>query len=638
MPQVEPSGRSIRSPADLSGTRHIVDALSWSAGRVLDLLANERDEGDEDEPWGPSASDDPLAYRNWTTERASHGAARAATLPSTGPLMSVLIVVPDGPCESRAARAVGPSVRSVCEQRYLDWEVCVCCGPGTEDLVRSAVRDAHGIGSDRRTKVAVGKAGGAWQAADVALGSVGGEHVAFLRAGDTLDPDALSEAAAVVGSDPRADVVYSDHDSIDETGMLSDPRFKPDWSPEMLLSYPYTGDLLVVRRGLAESVGLFRRGTEGSELYDLVLRATERARNVVHVPRVLYHRLRPSEDVDSEDVDSDEHSPGAVRIRVLQDALSRRGIEGRVEPAAFPGAQHVRRALRTDAKVAIVIPFRDQAAATVRCLESLAVSPGYDNFEVVVVDNASTDPETFALKRRLTALGYLVVDYPGAFNWSAVNNLGASSCESEFLLFLNNDVEASSPGWLAALMELGQLEEVGVVGARLVMRDGRVQHAGVVLGLESVAGHPFSGLAQGERGYSDWDALVRPYSAMTGACLLTRRAVFESLDGFDEELHVVYNDTDYCMRAVDAGYSVIYTPHARFVHDESTSRGVSGSTTDLRYFLAKWGRERIRSDPFYNPNLGRFAPWCPLRALDEDEHWEQRLDELAADAPRSPGR
>ncbi|MHB8594936.1 MAG: glycosyltransferase family 2 protein, partial [Acidimicrobiales bacterium] len=314
--------------------------------------------------------------------------------------------------------------------------------------------------------------------------------------------------------------------------------------------------------------------------------------------------------------------------RVVEDAVARRGIDGAVETGPFPGAYHVRRRVQGRPRVTLIIPFRDQAALTARCLASLDADPGYDNYELVLVDNGSTEPETMALRDRLGAPGIRVLEYPGTFNWSVVNNLAAAAGSGELLLFMNNDVEASRPGWLHALVELAQRPDVGAVGARLLFPNGVVQHAGVTLGINGIAGHLFMGMPGGETSYFGWDRVVRPYSAVTGACMMTRRDVFESVGGFDEELTVALNDVDYCMRVVDAGYAVLYTPHAQMTHHESVSRGMSGLLYDSRYFLRKWDRKRIAEDPYYNRNLGLFATWCPLRWFDEPEQWEKAIDEL----------
>ena len=272
--------------------------------------------------------------------------------------------------------------------------------------------------------------------------------------------------------------------------------------------------------------------------------------------------------------------------------------------------------------MAVIIPFRDQAALTVSCLSSLEEDPGYPISEVVLIDNGSTEPETRELRRRLEdRAATRVIDYPGAFNWAAINNEAAATCDADMLLFLNNDIEATCEGWLRALVEQAQRPEVGAVGARLIYPDGKLQHAGVVLGLGGLASHLFIGMPKDQNGYFHWDAVVRRYSAVTAACMLVRRSVFEELGGFDETFAVGFNDVDFCIRLGRAGYRVLFTPHAELTHYESVSRGLSGFYDDYQEFLRRWTEVLREGDPYYDPNLSRLDHWCSLRPPDEDEKW-----------------
>jgi len=322
---------------------------------------------------------------------------------------------------------------------------------------------------------------------------------------------------------------------------------------------------------------------------------------------------------------------------VLEDALVRRGIEGVVESGPFQGAYHARRSIHGSPTVSVIIPYRDQASLTVSCLESLNRDPGYDVTEVVLINNGSIEPETRALRQQLDERpNTRVLDYPGAFNWAAINNFAAATCKTDMLLFLNNDIEATSPGWLHALVELGQRPEIGAVGARLIYPDGSLQHAGVVLGLGGVASHIFIGMPKGIRGYFSWDGVVRGYSALTAACMLVRRSVFEEMGGFDEAFAVAFNDVDFCIRLGQRGYRLLYTPHAELTHYESVSRGLSGYARDYQEFLPRW-IDHLRQDPSYNPNLGRLQPWCPLRPPEEDEEWYSLVAGLIEGVPLEDG-
>ncbi|MGH9028318.1 MAG: glycosyltransferase family 2 protein, partial [Acidimicrobiales bacterium] len=369
---------------------------------------------------------------------------------------------------------------------------------------------------------------------------------------------------------------------------------------------------------------------DGSQDFDVMLRTTERARTIVHIPRLLYH-WRAVAGSAAGDTNA---KPWAYRAskRVMEDTVRRRGLDATVESTKVPGMYHLRRRVADGPRVVVIIPFRDQAAMTARCLSSLSVSPGYENFEVLLVDNGSTEPEAIALVDRARRRSIRVLDHPGEFNWSVINNVAAGESDADLLLFMNNDIEATGSGWMKALVELAQVPEVGAVGAKLVFPDGILQHGGIVVGMGGIAGHLFCGMPPGGIGYLGWAQVIRPCSAVTGACMMTRKEVFDELGGFDEELEVAFNDVDYCMRLNDSGYRVLYTPLAELVHDESVTRGLSGYVHDVNHFLRKWSRDRLRRDPFYNPNLTLFHPWCSLRPPEEAAEWEERVDMLTGAA------
>ncbi len=627
MPHDAGSGALDSSPGPTGGTHSAEELLRLAiedAARLRDALDAQVAPGPTRPRWGIDASADPVAYRSWIPTRPTRG----SPLPSAGPRISV--VVPVYRPEMRLLRRCVDSVRA---QGYRDWELCLCDDGSGDRRVTSYLRRLRRTSAFWRhgaVRVAVrSQNGGIARATNGAVEIATGAYVAFVDQDDELAPDALAAVAHAIAGRPDADIVYSDEDKIDVEGLPFEPHFKPDWAPDLLLSFPYLGHLLVVRRELLAEVGGLRSEFDGSQDYDLMLRATEASGRIVHVPEVLYHwRAIPGSAAGDPAAKPWGHDASR---RALEAAVVRRGLDASVEDTGFaPGWYHLRRRVRGRPAVSIVIPFRDQAAMTARCIASLDLDPRHDPYELVLVDNGSVEPETVALRRRLEAQGARVLEHPAAFNWSAINNLAAAQCDGELLLFLNNDIEATSPGWLNALVELAQEPEVGVVGSRLTFPDGTVQHAGIVLGLGGIAGHVLAGLPPGQHGYFAWDAVVRPYSAVTGACMMSRREVFEALGGFDETLDVAFGDVDYCMRVVDAGLRVLYTPHSTLVHHESVSRGMSGWTGDVGRFLAKWGRERFWADPLYNPNLDLFASWCPLRTPGERSVWDAVVDRYAA--------
>jgi len=605
----------------------VPEALVSALGHVALRLAEETLPDEVSEPdrlaWGRHAALYPPEYWHWLHLHQLQKADRVdlRTLPTRGPLISVVV-----PVFRPSHWYFRECVQSVVRQTYRSWELCLC-DDGSGDPELTAMMEELAVGDPRIKVMAMGENGGISRATNRALEAASGVFVALLDHDDLLHPEALAELAAVMVGVDDADVVYTDEDKYDELDRPFQPHFKPDWSPDLLLAYPYLGHLTAVRRSLLVEVGGFRPEFDGSQDFDLMLRATERARKVAHIPRVLYH-WRVVAGSAAGDSEAKPWAHAASR-RVVEDALVRRGIDGTVEGGPFLGAYAVRRRVRGAPSVSVIIPFRDQAGLTALCLDSLERAPGYPITEVVLVDNGSSEPETTALRRRLADRpATRVLDYPGPFNWPAINNMAAETCNTDMLLFLNNDIEASSEGWLHAMVEQAQRPEIGAVGARLLYPNGKVQHAGVVLGLGGVAGHLFAGLPEHEIGYFGWDQVTREVSAVTAACMLVRRHVFEELNGFDELFAVGFNDVDFCIRLRRADYQILYNPHAQLIHYESVSRGYSGFHRDYEEFLARWTEVLRSGDPFYNPNLGRLEPWCPLRPVDEDEQWLQLVGGL----------
>jgi len=621
-------------------------ALGWVAERLAETmlpgepptfeqLERQLDKLREQLEWGPDAASSKSNYWHWKhlwhVERMEHPERfPPEDLPTEGPLLSIVV-----PVYRPSLWYFEECVLSVINQTYRHWELCLCDdGSGDSELTR--MMEAFAAQDPRIKALALGENGGISRATNRALEEAGGEFVVLLDHDDLLEATALAEIAEVVMAEPEADVIYSDEDKLDGVDRPYQPHFKPDWDPDLLLSYPYLGHVTAIRRHVITQVGGFRPEFDGSQDFDMMLRATEHARQVVHIPKVLYHwRVVAGSAAGDEDAKPWAH---AASRRALADAVARRGIDGRVDGGPFLGAYHVRREVAGSPTVSVIIPFRDQAAMTVSCLESLERAPGYPITEVVLVDNGSIEPETRELRRRLADRpATRVLDYAGAFNWAAINNVAAATCHTDMLLFLNNDIVASSNGWLHALVELGQRPEVGAVGARLVYPDGKVQHAGVVLGMQGIASHLFNGLRGDWNGYMGWDKVVRAYSALTGACLLVRREVFEEFGGFDAGYPVAFNDLDFCIRLGQAGYRLLYTPHAELTHYESVSRGQSGYSVDFQLFLSRWWDLLQRDDPCFNRNLGRYAPWCSLREPGEDQQWRDEMSGLVPAKPAEAG-
>lgn len=520
-------------------------------------------------------------------------------------------------------------VESVIAQTYPDWELCVADGGSTgpdvarimEDYARRDPRVRF-----RRLPTNLGIAGNSNEAAALATG----DFVALLDHDDTLAPFALYELVEAINRHPDADFLYSDEDKIDAAGACrSQPHFKPDWSPDTLRSHNYICHLSCFRRDLWGRLGGFGSGFDGSQDYDLILRATELSRRVVHIPKVLYH-WRMHEASCASAPEAKLYAYDSAR-KALRAHLERVGLAGEVRNGRTLGVYEVRYQLPRRPLVSVIIPNRDNSELLERCLASLAAST-YDCYEVVIVENGSRDPRTFACYERAEATGKVrVVRWEGEFNYSGVNNLGASQAQGEVLLFLNNDVEAINADWLERMLEYALRPDVGAVGAKLYYPDDTVQHGGVIVGLGGIAGHPHVHWPRGDYGYFGRLIITQNLSAVTAACLMMRREVFDQIGGLDERYAVAFNDVELCVRIRKAGYLVVWTPFAELYHRESVTRGADDTpeklarfVREVQMFATEWADVLTAGDPYYNPNLTlqrpdfspRLAPEGPWRLAD----------------------
>jgi O-antigen biosynthesis protein len=437
---------------------------------------------------------------------------------------------------------------------------------------------------------------------DVSL--LDGEFIGFLKAGDELAPDALYEVASLLRTNPSADLIYSDEDSLDALGNRFRPFFKPNWSPDLLLSMNYISDFLVVRRELYDSVGGLRSEFKDSQQYDLVLRLIERTDRIFHIPRVLYHRRidssassRRTEVVKKHDSD----------MQAVCAHLKQRLVKATVEDHGDDLPWRVRYEVSESPKVTLIIPTGSRIELLRTCLESVVTKTSYRPFDIIVADNSkgtSVRELLASFSKARTKIHYLdQLNRP--FNFSAINNAAARETSSPLVLFLNDDTEVIEAEWLTALVEYGQRPEVGVVGAKLLYPFGLVQHAGMILGINGTSGHAFKYLPADSKAYFGLLQVVRNCSAVTAACMLTKRDLFLRLGGFNQvELGLAFQDPDYCLRVNQAGFFVVYTPYAVLLHNESASRGFSVRPAEVRYMQQKWP-DLLAHDPYYNPNLTR---------------------------------
>jgi GT2 family glycosyltransferase len=520
------------------------------------------------------------------------------------PLISVVVATYNTP--ERYLRAM---LESVFAQAYERWELCIADDASSMPEVAAVLREY--AARDSRVRVLFRTENGhISRATNSALSLASGEFVAFVDHDDLLSPDALYEIAAALARRPETDILYSDEDKIDDAGNFSEPHFKPDWCPESFLSRMYVGHLLVCRRTALEAAGAFRSDFDGSQDYDLVLRLSERTERIVHIPRVLYHwRVHAASTAAAASVKS--YARGAAE-RALNAALERRGEIGRIEALPdSPGVYGVRFEIGQVRRVSVIVPTRDHGAEVERCLKAALGHTAYPDLEVILVDNGSTDVTSLELFTALAAadrrITVLRLDEP--FNFSKLNNQAVARSSGEYLLFLNNDTEPISEGWIESLVEYAQRPSIGAVGALLLYRDDTVQHAGVVLGLGGVAGHSHKHFPAGAPGYFYMLRAVNNYSAVTAACMMVRREVFERAGRFDESLAVAFNDVDFCLRVREAGFRNVYLPHVVLYHDESKSRGPETQPGSVERFRGEIETMKQRwpvlalGDPCYNPNL-----------------------------------
>lgn len=501
-----------------------------------------------------------------------------------------------------------PMVQSVLNQTYDNWELCIADG-STDEATKQYLKEL--AQSDKRIKMTfLEKNYGIAGNTNKALELSSGEYLALLDHDDTLAPFALYEVVKAINNNPAADVIYSDEDKLTFDGKLrANPHFKPDWSPDNLMSYNYITHLLVTKMSLLKSVGLIREGFEGAQDFDLVLRLTEKAKGIVHIPKILYH-WREHDNSTAKNADSKTYVTFSTQ-RAVADTLRRRGIEGRVFGGPFFGTARVVYAIEDTPLVSIIIPTKDEVKTLKTCISSITNRTTWPNYEIIIVDTGSREEKTRQYYQALRPKSNItVLNWDKPFNFSAVNNFAAKSAQGEYLLFLNNDIEVQSAEWVEAMLEFCQRRDVGAVGAKLFYPDFTIQHGGVFLGIGGVAGHSHKSFPRHSEGYYGRLAVPNNLSAVTAACLMVPTKVFKEIGGFDEGYPLAFNDIDLCLKIREKGYLIVWTPYAQLVHYESKTRGYEDTPEkqqrfkmEIDRFVGKWQPWLDKGDPYYNPNL-----------------------------------
>jgi len=509
------------------------------------------------------------------------------------------------------------AIESVVKQSYANWELCICDDCSSDQQVR-AVLERLAEGETRIKVHYAAERGGISRATNAAWRLASGDFLALLDHDDKLAPDALAYICEAVNQNPESDFLYSDEDKIDAHGKRYDPFFKPDWSPDLLLAENYVCHMLVLRKDLAGKLGGLNPAFDGSQDYDLILRAAEQAGKIQHIPRVLYH-WRAGATSTASRTQNKRYAADAAR-RALQEYCDRSRQGGTVEQGAVPGRWRVRYPVQAGTQVSIIIPSGGKAEILRTNLDSIFAKTAYPDYEVVIIDNSTKSDAVAELVNQYQAkrgnLRY--IDWRNkTFNFSAINNEAARQCDSPLLLFLNDDTSVIEADWLDAMVELANRPEVGAVGAKLLYPNGLIQHAGVVMGLYENCGHAFKGLNGAVRHYFDLSDVVRNVSAVTAACMMVKASAFRQAGGFDEtQFPVAFNDVDLCLKMGRCGYRVLYTPHAVLYHHESISKTLKHMiphAEEVAAMKAKWDAV-IGHDPYYNPNLTRASEDYSLRA------------------------
>ena len=504
-------------------------------------------------------------------------------------------------------------IDSVRAQSYPHWELCIADDKSSKPHVRRVLTEYQK--KDDRIKVVFRTQNGhISRASNSALNLCSGTYVALLDHDDSLPEHALFFMALAIIEHPEAQIFYSDEDKIDINGKRSEPHFKSDWNPDLFYSQNYVSHLGVYKRELLNTIGGFRTGVEGSQDQDLLLRSLPhvKAEQIVHIPKILYHwrTLEGSTAMAS----GEKTYTTDAGIKALNDYFEKNGPAGiKVEAGLVPNTYRVRWPIPNPAPlVSLLIPTRDRKTITEVAVRSILNKTTYPNYEIIILDNGSTEPETLewfgAIQQEDPRVQVLRYDHP--FNYSAINNFGAKHAKGSLIGLINNDVEVINPAWLTEMVSQALREDIGCVGAKLYYSNDTIQHAGVIIGIGGVGGHSHKYFGGNQHGYFSRLKLIQTVSGVTAACLIVRKSVYDEVGGLDEvNLKVAFNDVDFCLKVREAGYRNLWTPYAELYHHESISRGTEDSPEkqarfrrEVEFMQSKWG-DTLKLDPFYSPNL-----------------------------------
>lgn len=500
------------------------------------------------------------------------------------------------------------------EQTYKNFEICLADGSEEENSnLKQYIND------DRVKYKFLNSNKGISENTNEAIKMATGDYIGFLDHDDLLSKDALFEVVKTINDKNEPDFIYSDEDKIDEKYERFEPYFKPDFSPETLECNNYITHFVVVKRSLLNEVGLLNSKFNGAQDFDFVLRATEKANQIVHISKILYHwRVHKSSTANVADSKPYAYEAG---VEVIKSHLKRTNKKGKVEfGQEVPGIYKIEYEVKGNPKVSILIPNKDHIELLKQCINSILKLTTYDNYEIVIIENNSEKEETFKYYTEISKNDKVrVIDYtktlkknePREFNYSKIINFGVKKVNGDFILQLNNDTKLLTPNWLELFIGYAQEKEIGAVGAKLYYEDKTLQHAGIIIGLSGIAGNALVNLPFGKHAYFGREAATRNVSAVTGACLFARRELYNEVGYMEEEkFKVAFNDVDFCLKLLQKGYRIVYNPYIELIHYESKTRGYEYSKKqeerfekEANNFKEKWKEVLEKGDPYYNKNF-----------------------------------
>ena len=573
------------------GKKHGLKALLLKSRHKLQGLDNDYDYGE---------------WYELTRPKEEELAAQRETRFSYEPLLS--IVIPAYRTPEKYLREMLDSVR---RQSYQNWELCLSDGSGedspiTEILKEYTKKDSRIQVKNNKKQLHIS------DNTNVALDMATGDYIAFMDHDDLLTPDALYECVAELNEYPDTELIYTDEDKITMDGEeYFFPHFKSDFNLDMLCTTNYFCHLVVVKKELYQAAGKLNGEYDGAQDYDFVLRCVEKTDKIRHIPKILYHwRACEGSTAGSADNKSYIVDAGAKAVRAH---YRRMGIEAEVIPTKYPGMYRTKYPVKQTPKISIIIPNKDHTDDLIKCLRSIREKNTYENIEILIVENNSQKKRTFKDYRRIMYEDsrVKVLYWKGeGFNYPEINQYGVDHAAGEYLLFLNNDTEMIGSDCIKEMLSYCMREDVGAVGARMYYEDGTLQHGGVIIGLGGVAGHAFLGIDGDSPGYFARAQVIHDLSAVTAACMMMKKRVYEEVGGFDSKFAVAFNDVDLCLKIRKAGYLIVYDPYAELIHYESKSRGYEDTEEkierfhgEVNLFQTRWKDFLKKGDPYYSPNL-----------------------------------